>query len=490
MTRLTSLLAVCVVLLSTIGATAAVADGTAYVTVSNVAVDPQPPEPDEEFTVRATISNLDQSDVRYEIDRIELRTGPDESGSLDRLDTIGQDTLAPGRAKTVELDATLDSAGIHRLRVHVFGHEADGDALHLQYPFDVRVDEEHPQLDVAVDDPIAESDRTVNVTVANGLADDLRNVEVTLGGETLTVENEKRVRSHLASGQEASLRFTAVAAETGSQAVVATLRYTDTEGVRRTVSERTQVHFDALAEQVELDASATPDGSALAVTVTNLGNARIEHVRIGADAADVTTSKALVETIAPQSSRTVRLNVSEVTADGRVEVPIVATYELGTRTGQIETTTNVVSNPGEISLTGVELKRQGDTIHLTGSASNVGLSETNSVIVRVVPAEGVVPAQPNKEYFVGTVPASDFVSFDVYARADTNVSEIPLEVTYLVDGERHTSEVAIEQDLEPVASSEQSDAGGIFIPAIVGGAIVLLVGAIIAIAWRNSRGGD
>lgn len=490
MNRILALLIACTLLVSTLGATGVAADGTAYVTVSKVSVDPRPPSPGDEFTVRVTLASLERSIDNYDIDRVELRTGPDENGTLDRLDVVGPSTLAPGRSKTVELTATIDSVGVHRLRVHVFGHEADGDALNLQYPFDVRVDDEHPQLDVAVADPIAESDVGVNVTVANGLAEDLRNVEVTLDGDGLSVDNPKRVRSLLATGQEAHLGFTAVADETGTQPIVATLRYTDADGNRRTVSERTQVRFAALTDRVELDASAAPDGSALAVTVTNLGNVPLEHVRIGADAADVTASKALVESVAPQSSRTVQLNVSDVRAEGRVEVPIVATYDVGARTGRAETTANVASNPGEITLTGVELEREGDIIHLTGSASNVGLSETNSVIVRVVPAEGVVPAQPNKEYFVGTVPASDFVSFDVFARVDENVSEIPLEVTYLVDGERHTRAVAIDQDLTPVASPEQSDGGGFLVPALVGGVVVLVVGAIVAVAWRNSRGGD
>jgi hypothetical protein len=104
----------------------------------------------------------------------------------------------------------------------------------------------------------------------------------------------------------------------------------------------------------------------------------------------------------------------------------------------------------------------------------------------------VTPAAPSREYFVGTVPKSDFVSFDVYARTTANVSSIPLEVSYLVDGQRYTRTVRVPYDgggsQEPAAPRQSSR--GILVPVAIGAVVILGVAAAIFVGWRKSRGGD
>lgn len=479
-----------VVLVSTVAAVGVAADGQVNATVSSVLVDPQPPEPDEEFTVRATIRNLESSDSHFEIDRVELRTGSNADEQLDEIEiTSPPRSIAPGRTKTVTLEGELESAGLHKLYVHVYGTADDGTAVHLQYPFELRVDDEHPQLDFSFDDPVAGVESPVAITVSNGIGEDLRNAKLTLSGEAVSFQDDEQVRSRLPSGEDATFEFDAVPAEAGERAIVATLRYTDATGERQTVTRRFVPSVEPLEERVEVDASSSPDGSTVSVDVTNLGNAPIEDVVVAGSSDAVVAGKRVIDEVGPGTARTVLLNVSEIDADGRVEVPVTAAYDVGDRTGEVETTTRITSNPGEIELTGIEVEPDGDRVHVSGSASNVGLSEANSVVVRVVPDAGVQPAQPNREYFVGTVPESDFVTFDVYARLNEGVTEIPLEVTYLVDGERHTREAVVEYERAPDAVEDGAGDDGLLLPGIIGGAIVLGVVAIMAIAWRNSRGG-
>ena len=102
--------------------------------------------------------------------------------------------------------------------------------------------------------------------------------------------------------------------------------------------------------------------------------------------------------------------------------------------------------PATIELTGLSVGREGGLLQITGSTSNVGMTSAQSVVVRVVETENVDPAAPNRDFFVGEVPSSDFSSFDLTARTTGNVSAIPVEVSYIVDGERQTQQFEVGVD--------------------------------------------
>jgi hypothetical protein len=197
----------------------------------------------------------------------------------------------------------------------------------------------------------------------------------------------------------------------------------------------------------------------------------------------------VIDRVPPGATREVRLRVSDV--DSRADLQVTAEYEIGDRSGPASTSTRVVATPdvpGEIRLIGLEVEPQGDRLRVTGSASNVGLRDVNSVIVRVVDTERVTPVAPDREFFVGTVPASDFVSFDVYARTDGNVSGVPLEVTYLSDGDRETVQARAPIDSQPV--ERRADPGGGTggpnrLIVGIGDVVALGVGALAVVGWRN-----
>jgi hypothetical protein len=357
----------------------------------------------------------------------------------------------------------------------------------------VRVTDEDPRVAVDIAEPIEGVESNATVTVANGLDRDLRNVEVTLSGD-VTVERPRRVRSTLAAGETASFPFGAVPEGSGETGVTATVEYALAGGPTRSVSTTKTVRTAALDDRVALTTNVT--GRRVVVTATNLGNVEVENLVVAGNATNATVGQTVVGTLGPEESATVSLPVRDL--DGPATVEVRADYEVG---DEIVTTpaerVTLRSTPGRVELTGLDVQPESGHLVVTGSASNVGLSPVDSVVVRVVESEGVTPVSPNREYFVGTIPASDFVSFDVTARVDENVSEIPLRVTYLSDGQRRVEEVSAPYREATVETPDRSDGGsgdagggGILLPAAVGVVVVLAVGVLVYVGWRNRRVGD
>jgi hypothetical protein len=253
--------------------------------------------------------------------------------------------------------------------------------------------------------------------------------------------------------------------------VTASLAYTTAGGNRRTVEESASVDADALREDVALEA-AVGDGASppIEVDVSNFGNAPLADVVVRAEANGSVLARRTLSDVEDAESRRVDLNVSDLPVGAETDVRVVVDYRTGAREGSVSTTLRYAPNPGRVELTGVDYEYEGDRVHITGSASNVGLSDADGVVVRVLSAEGVQPARPYREYFVGTVPASDFVAFDLYAAVEPGATAVPVEVTYLVDGERRTTTQRLDvSDLPPPPRSRSDGGGG-------GGAFGLPVG--------------
>ncbi|WP_253736908.1 hypothetical protein [Halohasta salina] len=92
---------------------------------------------------------------------------------------------------------------------------------------------------------------------------------------------------------------------------------------------------------------------------------------------------------------------------------------------------------GEVRLTSVEAVG-GSAVTIEGDAANIGNTDVESVLLSVPDTGNVSPRSPNGEYFVGGVDASEFATFDLTADADPEAESVPVEITYIVDGERMT----------------------------------------------------
>lgn len=479
-------LVVLAVVLSVVLPAGAAATQQANVTVESLTVTPQEPFVGETVSVTPTITNGQSSPTNVTIHRVELRWR--DGGRLDSIRDLGR--LPPGASISVPMDVTFDDPGSKDLRIVARGEDGNGNNVRLEYPVTVRVIDDHP--DVRIVPPnrtTAGLDNEFEVRVENGFDRELRSVDVALDAPNVSFSPSSDGQPRLAGGETARFTFTASTNKASFHGIDATVSYRTSTGVKRTVERHEEFEFVELEESVTVDAARPPEGNfTVPVTVGNFGNAPIENVVVRAAASNGSVSPATVEQVPPGATREVTLRVSDV--DTRADLDVTAEYDIGDRSGTATATTRVVASPdvpGEIQLTGLEVESQGDRLRITGSASNVGLRDVNSVIVRVLDTERVTPVAPNREFFVGTVPASDFVSFDVYARTDGNVSAVPLEVTYLSDGDRETVQARAPLDGQP--AEPRADPGGSggpnFLVIGLGAVVALGVGALVVVGWRN-----
>lgn len=461
-----------------------------YVSITNVSVTPEDPAPGETITIRSTVRNLAGSGSTLDIQAIAIRrSGTPGVGERERIEDLG--TLAPGSSLEVPMTVSFENPGTKRLRIHVYGTNEQDQSVHVQYPAVIRVSEQHPQLDIEVNDTVASTEAQGQITVANGLASDARNVRISVTSDELDIGNRRAVFPSLDSGDSQRFRFSYESEQPGTYFVNARLEYTVDGSQTRRVRETVPIEIEPFRENVVLEATNGPTGSGtVAVDVLNRGNVPIENVTISGSSPNATVPQRLISQIPAQTSRSLVVNTS---LDGeRANIRMRASYDMGPAHSTVSDGVVVRSTPGQIDLTGVNVLPEDGRLQITGSASNIGLTRANSVVVRVQDTEQVTPAAPSREYFVGTVPKSDFVSFDVYATTTGNVSSIPLEVSYLVDGQRYTRTVRVPYDGggQQGPAQPQQSSRGLLIPAVIGALVVLGVAAAIFVGWRKSRGGD
>ena len=459
------------------------------VAITNVSVTPSDVAPGERVTITPTIRNLESSQSNVEISSVYVRR-QQYGGQMEltRIRNLG--ALNPGTSTNVPLSVQFDEPGTKRLRVIANVVNDQEQRIRVTYPVIIRVTEQHPQLDIDVNDTVASVEKRGTVEIANGLDTDARNVALTLSGsEALTVFNPRTVTPRLESGETTTARFRYEADRPGTYRVRAQLRYNVPGGETRRTEATVPVQVDPLERNVVLDATSNSDSPTVGVDVLNRGNVPIENVTVYGESTNASVSQRYLGELPAQSSESLRINAS--LDESAADVTMRASYEIGSESGTASDDVRLTQTPGEIELTGLTVQSEAGRLAITGSASNVGLTEASSVTVRVQDTERVTPAAP-REYFAGRVPASDFVTFEVFARTEGNVSQIPLEVSYLADGERHTRTVmAAVGDGGPPPAAERSPngggSGGLLVPAL-GALVVIGVLAAIVYGWRN-RGG-
>ncbi|MFD1588803.1 CARDB domain-containing protein [Halorientalis brevis] len=457
-----------------------------YVAVSNVTTSPENPAPGESVTIEPTIQNLrDSSDV-VEVNVITVRS----AGGTELVRLTDAGNVAPDSSLSVPLTTTFETPGTKQLRIHVIGEKPDGNSVHVRYPVTVSVEDHHPQLDMEANETAAGTEGTGTITVANGLSTTAQNVNVRLTSERLQLADDRFVVPSMESGESTTESFEFEAESAGSYPLTATMRYRVDGSAERVVEETITVDVERLRDNVLVEATTPERGtSTIEVDVLNRGNVPIENVTISGESANATVPSKLISEVSDGESVTRRVNatITGSTAD----VTMAANYDVGDQHRQARDAVRIKSVPGRIELTGVNVIRENGRLRVTGSASNVGATVADGVIVRVADTETVSPAPPSREYFVGSVPESDFVSFDVYARTTGNVSAIPLTVSYRAKGTSYNRTVSVStagsvgnRTAQPVKSSS----GGLLVPAI-GGLVVLVIGAVVFRSWRAGRAG-
>ena len=244
---------------------------------------------------------------------------------------------------------------------------------------------------------------------------------------------------------------------------------------------------DRTDPQLELSAPQAVPGATRPVNVT-VGNGRdtaVRQVAVAVSSPDVAFEvEERVRAEIPARNTTTFQFPATVDQVGRHPIDVRLSYTAnGVRqhvNRTFEASFGAPANPGEIALTGTEAVVRGGNLELSATASNVGTTEVEGVVVAIGDAPGVGSA----DYFVGSVEGSDFSSFTLTTSVSGNVSSVPVRVRYLVDGvERtYTTEISVEQ--VPVRRDVQPQRGGPpIVPIVAGIGAIVVLGAVYR--WRG-----
>ena len=529
------LLAVTLVLSAVAPSMAVAAVPDARLTVSGLAVAPDRPVTGEPVTVTATVGNSPGSDSPVRVESVTLYT--QDRGILDQARGLG--SLSVGDSLDVDLVTTFEEAGEKPVHVEVVAEDADNETVTVRRPLSVVVEASPPQLDVAFADPVAGVENRVAVTVSNPSTTDRRNLELTLSGRNARPVDARATVPSLAAGGSETVNLT-VRPRSGEGSLTATVAYTTSTGARDTTRFVREFEADPLREDVGVsvrrapeegqggtDAGANADaltgllglagaagaagggadgggntlrsaeaeddaGDALAVEVTNFGNAPVEDAVVVPRAGDRTLPRRFVGTLAPGESATATVPLDGVDA-GTVEA--VVRYDVGDRSGSAAGAYDYRPPAGELRVTDVDLSfTDGGRLLVTGNAGNVGDGEVGGVVVTMGSNEHVSPAYPGRDYFVGTVEASEFAPFELTANVDAaNASEIPVRVTYRTGGETVTENVTLPYDPSLAPENRRDGSASLFPFGLAGAAagatvgLALLAPAVYLVRRRSRR---
>ena len=194
-----------------------------------------------------------------------------------------------------------------------------------------------------------------------------------------------------------------------------------------------------------------------------------------------------MQDISPTANRSVTLD-----SGGAETVTVRATYTANGSTHEVTRTVDLERNvTGTVRLTSVDITPRGGTVSIAGEAANVGGTDVRSVLLTVQDTEAATPVQGSGEFFVGQIEASEFATFDLAVSVDPGAASIPVEITYIVDGERVTTTRQFDIGSSGVAGAANGTGGArpaaeASTPAASGGPLsslpVLAVGVVLVTA--------
>jgi len=453
---------------------AAVAD--VRLTVDDVGVEPATPTAGAPVTLPVTVASSVGSNKPVAVDSLSL---VEDGETVVEATDLG--SLAVGDAVTVPLTATFDRAGVHDLTVRFTGTNTNGDAVGFTRPVTVVVEEGAPVVTPLTDTAVSDVVAPVTVRVANPTEAPLRNVSLSAGGDGVTqvgespvvpalqpgaaVNRSLRIRPEAPGGTEVAITvsYTTAAGTTASFTRNKTLAVAPVDGsvtLRATTIEDQQedtgtdlgVDVPGVLQE-EGDETEGSEGD-IRVTVSNVGNAPVTNVVLDPVAEGESLGRRPVtDRLGPGSEASVVVSLERAPPSA---VEFRARYDVAGERSTTTTGFETVPARGTVTVTGVDIEEAGGTVEISGDIGNPGNQRVSGVIVAVGEADGVSPAYPGRDFFVGAVEGDAFAPFELTATLEENASHVPLEVTYLVAGDERSRTVRL-----PVGdiSTERTDSG-------------------------------
>ncbi|MEF8779280.1 MAG: hypothetical protein V5A46_01205 [Haloferacaceae archaeon] len=485
---------------------------------------------DAPATIDVTVDLAAGSDSAVTLDRVVLR---DEDGTeLGSASELG--ALGPGNSLTVPVTVTFEDPGHRELRVVAEATDEENASVNATRPVSLVVEGAGPLVDVDPVEEVVGVGTTLNLSVRNPSADQLRNVTVTVEGEGTEVRTDGRSIATLGSGETAERAFEIVPQTPGARPLEVTIRYATAEGSagaveRTTTYEAVEPVTDVGVRVAPISASAdgtdaaagdslVPGGiggilggqvqgggqddeepereDAIRVSVTNFGNAPAERVVVTPQVGNETLPRLSVDgPLEPGESDSVRIDLSRF---GPAEVTVDVAYETAGRTATTSTRYDYRIEAADVTLTGVDLEaigdegdrpgaRSPDAVRLSGNLGNPTGQRVTGVVVSVVPSEHVEPAYPRRDYFVGTLEPGEFAPFDVTAAVDgPNATAVQVDVAFRSGGEVETRTFELPYDDAYVSPQPDGDGGSTAVIVAIPAFALLFVGTLAILYLRRS----
>lgn len=257
---------------------------TAAVVSVDVTTSPEPAPPGSNVTFSTTVSNLGPDDANVNVQRVELRTTADGNGELVEQRVVSR-SLRSGEETSVALHEEFDQAGEYQRFVHVRIRESANDVTTAVRPVNVTVRQTHPATSLSSSTLDANGETDLTLTVANGLPDVVRGLEVELESDDLDVQQRQHVLSAIEAGAQSTVTTSAAADDEGEATVDATLSYVTADGESRSVTRTLSTSIDegGTAAAIELTGlRIEEEGDELVVSgsASNLGSANVSSVLI------------------------------------------------------------------------------------------------------------------------------------------------------------------------------------------------------------------
>lgn len=230
----------------------------------------------------------------------------------------------------------------------------------------------------------------------------------------------------------------------------------------------------------------------ITLDIVNTRSSDVSSVIVKSVGDDVifTPSEVFVGTITAGNKSTATFTLDTMGASSGVKnVSFSASYFNGDNPHQsadVSTTINVVKQ-SSLLLTAIEIEDVGSKYSITGDINNVGTTDAKNVMVSVVGSDDIEPIQPYANYFIGTLEADDFSSFELSARMSGEMTSIPVLIEFRNTDNTYTSITeTIDMGSNSITSSGTSDGmSPIVMGAIAISAIAIL--GIIGYSWKKRK---
>jgi len=373
--------------------------------------------------------------------------------------------------------------------------------------------------DVSVDptSPSADERVTVEFTLENSAGSasgvDIESVELAERSRFGTTYGEAENLGSLSPGDTVTLEFPASFDDAGAYDLELRVDGSDEDG--RTVTVTRPLSVDVGTPDADIDVTAervhmieTEDGvevggveellgansddepeptAAIEVQISNFGSATARDVYVRSSGESHNYSRLPVSDISPNSSETVVFETKQFDTDEILTFE--AAYRLSTDSPDserrlVETTYEYRPGADSLVITDMSIERDGSQLLLTGNAGNLGETELEGAVVAVGQEANVTPSNPQRDYFIGTIPESDFVTFDLTATVDDGATPetVPVDVQYRADGVQYERTIEVPYDEQ----ATDTDSGGSLFSSGVALSGLLVIGTS-GYLWRRRQ---